>query len=122
MAMNQSDSEQRITPYLAYADADAAIEFLCRAFGFEERYRLTAADGRIGHAELAYEGHTLMLASANEEMGFLSPLKLSGVHSQIHVRVDDVNAHYARAKSAGATIATAPNNQRGQRASRAIDP
>ena len=55
-------------------------------------------DGRIGHAEVAYNGHTVMLASAFEELGFLSPISLAGVHSQIHIRVDDVEAHYECAK------------------------
>ena len=52
-------------------------------------------DGRIGHAEVTYNGHTVMLASAFEELGFLSPRSLAGIHSQIHVRVDDVEAHYS---------------------------
>ena len=36
-------SAQRIFPYLSYADAPAAIDFLCRAFGFTERLRQLAA-------------------------------------------------------------------------------
>ncbi len=122
MATNLSQNEQRIVPYLAYADAPAAIEFLCGAFGFEERFRLPMPDGSIGHAEIVYEGHVLMLASAPAEMGFASPKDLSGVHSQVYCRVDDVDAHYERAKAAGATIATAPKDQHGERAYRAMDP
>lgn len=113
---------QRITPYLAYADAPAAIEFLCSAFGFEEQYRLPMPDGRLGHAEIALEGHVVMLASAYQEMGFVSPKALPAVHSQVWVRVDDVDAHYQQAKAAGATIAAAPKNQHGQRMYRAMDP
>jgi PhnB protein len=122
VATNLSESEQRITPYLAYADAPAAIEFLCGAFGFDERFRLPMPDGRIGHAEMAYKGHTVMLASTYKEIGFISPKNLPGVHSQIHIRVDDVDAHYQRAMAAGATIATAPKDQHGERAYRAMDP
>jgi uncharacterized glyoxalase superfamily protein PhnB len=121
VATHLSASQQRITPYLAYADAPAAIEFLCRAFGFGERYRLAMPDGRIGHAEVEYQGHTVMLASAYREMGFVSPKNLPAVHSQIHMRVDDVDAHYQRALAAGATIATAPKDQHGQRMYRAMD-
>jgi len=113
--------EQRIVPYLAYADAPAAIEFLCRAFGFEERYRMPMPDGRIGHAEIAYRGHVVMLASAYEEMGFNSPRALSAVHSQIHLLVDELDAHYQGAKAAGATITAAPKAQHGQRLYRAMD-
>jgi uncharacterized glyoxalase superfamily protein PhnB len=63
-----------------------------------------------------------MLASDCAELGFVSPIHLDGVHSQIHVRVDDVDAHYQRAKAAGATIATAPKDQYGMRSYRAMDP
>ncbi len=121
MATNLSQNEQRIVPYLAYGDAPAAIEFLCSAFGFEERFRLPMSDGQIGHAEIAYEGHVVMLASTFEEMGFASPKDLSGLHSQVYCRVDDVDAHYERAKAAGATIATAPRDQYGERTYRAMD-
>ena len=121
MATNLSQNEQRIVPYLAYADAPAAIEFLCGAFGFEERFRFPMPDGSIGHAEIVYEGNVVMLASAGAEMGFKSPKDLSGVHSQVFCRVNDVDAHYEKAKAAGATIATAPKDQHGERAYRAMD-
>jgi len=121
MTADSPIDKQRITPYLAYADAPAAIEFLCRAFGFEERFRLPMPDGRIGHAEIVWRGHVVMLASAYEEMGFISPKALPGVHSQIHFLVDDVDAHYERAKAAGATIATPPGEEHGQRSYRAMD-
>lgn len=122
MTTRGASDEPRIVPYLAYADAPAAIEFLCRAFGFEERFRLPMPDGRIGHAEIARDGQVIMLASASQEMGFVSPKGLPGVHAQIHYRVDDVDGHYDRAKSSGATIASAPQEQHGQRMYRAIDP
>jgi len=122
MATNPAQGEQRIVPYLAYGDAPAAIEFLHRAFGFEERFRMPMPDGRVGHAEVAYNGHAVMLASACKELGFVSPRDLAGVHSQTHIRVDEVDAHYERAKAAGATIATAPEDQYGARSYRAMDP
>lgn len=112
---------QRIYPYLAYADAPAAIEFLCRAFGFEEQMRFAMPDGRIGHAEIAVHGHVIMLASAYDEIGFTSPRVFTGVHSQVLVQVDEVDAHYQRAKEAGATIATEPTDQHDQRMYRAMD-
>ena len=104
MATNPPQETQRIIPYLAYADAPAAIEFLCKAFGFEERYRLPMPDGRLGHAELAYRGNVVMLASTFPEMGFASPKDLEGIHTQVTCYVDDVDAHYARARSAGARM------------------
>lgn len=122
--MSQPDrTPQRIVPYLGYADAPAAIGFLCKAFGFEEVYRLEMGDGRIGHAELGLGGNALMLASAYPEMGFQSPAELPAVHGQVHIDVDDVDAHFARAREAGATIAAEPEDQPyGDRSYRAVDP
>ena len=91
MAKNPPDGSQRAHAYLAYEDAPAALEFLCKAFGFEETYRLTMDDGRIGHADLSYGGVVIAsLASLWREMGFESPKDLAGIHSQIFVYVDDV--------------------------------
>ena len=50
MVQNPPEGVQRVIPYLVYADAAAAIDFICNAFGFEERYRFPMPDGSIGHA------------------------------------------------------------------------
>jgi PhnB protein len=124
MAASTPDDPPRITPYLAYQDAPAALRFLCEAFGFEERFRHPMPDGRIGHAELAYAGQSAVwLASAYPEMGLQSPRQLGAVHSQVHCYVDDVDAHYARSLAAGATVIAAPEDQpHGDRSYRAVDP
>jgi uncharacterized glyoxalase superfamily protein PhnB len=119
--MPEENGEQRIVPYLLYSDAPAAIDFLCRAFGFTEQFRLPMPDGRVGHAQLAYEGNLVMLASAFSEGGFASPLNLPAVHSLVYCTVDDADAHYARARGAGATIAAEPANEHGTRMYRAMD-
>jgi PhnB protein len=118
-----SHGSPRIVPYLAYADAPAALAFLCRAFGFVERMRYPMPDGTIGHAELEYEGARVYLASEWRDANLVSPRELSGVHCQIWVGVDDVEAHFERARAAGATIAAEPADQpHGERMYRAIDP
>jgi uncharacterized glyoxalase superfamily protein PhnB len=115
-------SEQRIIPYLAYRDAPAAIDLLCRAFGFEEKFRMKMDDGRIGHCELTLLGNTLMLATAFPEFGLVSPTDLPALPCQIMVVVDDVDAHHERARAAGVTIAAAPADQpHGSRIYRAVD-
>ncbi len=122
MADSGSGRQQKFIPMLAYADAEAALEFLCVAFGFEETMRLEMPDGRIGHAEVALGDHIVMLASAYPEMGFQSPLKLGAVPSQLMCWIDDVDAHHARARAAGAVIAVPPMDQdHGARVYRAID-
>ena len=47
MVQNPPCGSQRIVPYLLYADASAAIEFLTRAFGFTERVRMPGPDGLV---------------------------------------------------------------------------
>ena len=59
---------QRIFPMIAYEDTAAAIDWLTRAFGFEEHgQRYVMEDGTIGHAELEIGGERVMLATPNRE-------------------------------------------------------
>ena len=51
-----------VYPYLHVKDAARAIAFYSEAFGAREKFRLTEPSGRIGHAELDFNGYTLMLA------------------------------------------------------------
>jgi uncharacterized glyoxalase superfamily protein PhnB len=113
----------RIIPALHYADAAAAIDFLCAAFGFEERMRFPGPDGRIQHAEIELHGEVVMLGSAMEEMGTASPAALGGRSCGVCCYVDDVDAHHDRAKEAGAVILQEPAGQfYGDRTYRARDP
>jgi uncharacterized glyoxalase superfamily protein PhnB len=117
----QHPSSQRIVPYLLYRDAPAAIDFLTRAFGFEERFRYPMDDGRIGHAEMTYQGSVVMLASAFDGFG-ASPLDLPNVHGLTVCVVDHVDRHFERARSEGATLVSEPGEQHGSRTYRAMDP
>src|SRR5215467_1655697 len=113
---------QAITPYLAYEDAPAALIFLRDAFGFEERFRMPMEDGRIGHAEVTLGDSVLFLASLWKEVGNMSPKDLPGIHCQLYVQVDDVDAHFRRACDAGATVINEPADQgHGDRSYRAMD-
>ncbi len=110
MPKNPPEGYSRITPYLLYEAAAAAIDFLTRAFGFKERMRMRNDEGGVAHAELEFEGEALMLGSPGGE--FKSP-KTSGVDSPafVHLYVDDVDAHCGRAKEAGAEITREPEDQ-----------
>jgi len=117
------EETQRITPMLSYADASGAIAFLCAAFGFEQEYRMDMPDGSVGHAELSLQGGRIMLASEWAAAGLVSPRALDGLHGQLYCSVDDVDAHYRRARDAGATIVGEPIDQPyGERSYRALDP
>ena len=94
--------EQRVTPYLLYEDAPAAIEFLTKAFGFREERRMTGAAGGL-HAELevAPDGGWIYLGQPPQ--GFRNPAAV-GRTSSVYVLVDDVDGHCARARGEGARI------------------
>jgi uncharacterized glyoxalase superfamily protein PhnB len=114
---------QRIFPMLAYDDAPAAIEFLCSAFGFRERWRMDGQDGTIGHAEVELDGQVIMLASVWRDGGLATPNELGAAHCQLRCVVDDVDAHWRQARAAGAIVLGEPVDQAyGDRNYRAVDP
>lgn len=93
---------QTITPYLLYEDADAAVDFLTRAFGFREVERVVGAGAGVHvEMEIAAGGARIYLGSPGG--GFRGPAKV-GRTSLLYILVDDVDAHHARAAAAGATV------------------
>jgi uncharacterized glyoxalase superfamily protein PhnB len=128
--------EPRVIPMLAYEDGAGAIDWLVKAFGFQERLRFADDDGTITHAELTTDGGGLiMLATPTPD--YVSPKRLRETSEEartmaevpyvidgVLVDVDDVDAHFARAKEAGATILSEPEDvpDVGVRHYRAEDP
>ncbi|HEX6491618.1 MAG TPA: VOC family protein [Gaiellaceae bacterium] len=110
MPRNPPEGYPRISPYLYYQDAGAAIEWLTRAFGFRERMRMPAEDGRVQHAELEFDGGVVMLGTVTRE-GFRNPKTLEVNTSSVYVYVDDVDAHFEAARSAEAEILQEPETQ-----------
>jgi uncharacterized glyoxalase superfamily protein PhnB len=103
-----------VIPALQYQDAPAAIAFLCRAFGFEKNAVYEGEGGSIAHAQLTLGNGMVMLGSAKDtEYGKLlvRPRDAGGVTMSVYVIVEDVDAHFARAKAAGAEIAREPVTQ-----------
>jgi MerR family transcriptional regulator, thiopeptide resistance regulator len=93
---------QTITPYLLYEDADAAVAFLTKAFGFREVDRTVGRGGGV-HVEMEISpgGARIYLGSPGGD--YRGPAKVGRTSLQ-YVVVDDVDAHHARAVAAGATI------------------
>jgi len=99
----------RLSPAVFYDDAPAAIDWLGRAFGFETRLKVDGSDGEIVHSELVFGGAVVMVASAKRGKHWKSPRSIGGANTQsLFLYVDDVEAHCARARSAGAKIVTEP--------------
>ena len=97
--------------YLCVNDAGAAIDFYTRAFGATEKFRLTEPSGRIGHAELDFNGITLMLSDEYPECEIRGPLAVGGTPVTIHLHVDSADAVIQRALDAGAILERAPKDE-----------
>ncbi len=100
---------QTITPYLLYEDVEAALDFLARAFGFQETLRYSGDTGYINHAEMAYGDGSIMLGDPGDD--YRNPKRLGTASVQIYVDVADIEATYERAKAAGAEIIEEPADQ-----------
>ncbi len=87
-----ADHTPNIFPAMSFADPDAALEWLSRAFGFEERAVHRDDDGTIRHAELGLGAGTIMFGQGDP-----------GANG-VYVAVEDADAHYQRAKASGAEI------------------
>jgi uncharacterized glyoxalase superfamily protein PhnB len=97
-----------VFPWLTYDDAHAAIAFLETAFGGEPGRVDTAADGSVAHAELRFGNGLVMVGSAGADLP--ASAGTSGRGSGIYVVVDDVDAHHARARDAGADVTASPRD------------
>lgn len=104
-----------VVPMISYEDGIRAMEWLASAFGFRETARLTGPDGRLSHGEMRAGDGLIMLASPTPD--YCGPKRHREVCEQarrwlavpwiidgVLVYVDHLDRHFARAKSAGATI------------------
>jgi uncharacterized glyoxalase superfamily protein PhnB len=103
------DGWPRISSSLIYDDPKAAIDWLCKAFGFEVRLIVETPDGSIVHSELVYGDGVIMVGGAKSRPFFRSPATAGGNTQSIMVLVDDVDAHCAQARKHGAEISQEPS-------------
>ena len=103
-----ADSRSSVMPALRYRNAPAAIDWLCKVFGFARHAVHTMPDGSVAHAELTLGGGMIMLGSARDDeygRGFKSPSELGGVETRSsYLVMQDVDGVYARAQAAGAVV------------------
>jgi PhnB protein len=95
-------------PHVMVDGAAEAIAFYTTAFGAEEIMRIARPDGRILHAEIRIRDSVLMVGDGDGE--FLSPRKAGGTTVGLHVYVEDVDALYSRAVTAGAEALQPPTD------------
>lgn len=101
----------RISSALYYENGADAIDWLCRAFGFEVRLKIEGEDGRIVHSELIYGEGLIMVGEPKPEKftRMRAPRQVDGANTQnMMVYVDDVEEHCRRAREAGAIIIAEP--------------
>jgi uncharacterized glyoxalase superfamily protein PhnB len=104
----------RIASSLYYRDAARMIDWLCEAFDFDLRLKVEGDAGRIEHSELSYGDGLVMVGSERTgaalrfETAMISPLTAGGNTQGMMIYVDDVDAHCARARAAGARIVAEP--------------
>lgn len=116
----ETAEQQKVAPMLTYEDGIAAMDWLARAFGFQETTRMIGEDGGLAHGEMTTGSGRIMLASI--------PLYKSPRHHRLHceaarawsdvpwvingvlVYVDNVDEHFAHAQRNGATILSAPED------------
>jgi uncharacterized glyoxalase superfamily protein PhnB len=102
----------RIASSVYYKNAAEAIDWLCRALGFEVRLKIEGVGGRIQHSELMYGEGMIMVGQASEpaKPSFRhSPKSLAGANTQnMMIFVDDADAHCEHARAAGAVIVSEP--------------
>jgi uncharacterized glyoxalase superfamily protein PhnB len=115
MAAIQQEIESRrrptVVPQLPYEDIRAALSFLERAFGFREvaTSRMVSADGRILHSYVEV-GNSMIGIGSQGAHGAVSPKTAGSASQYISVYIDDIDAHYERARAAGARIDRGPHD------------
>jgi uncharacterized glyoxalase superfamily protein PhnB len=109
-----------VIPCLRYADAPAAIDFLCAAFGFERHavYTDEADPSIVHHAQLTLGDGMIMLGSdrpggVKDLYRWKTPAEGGGITQCVCCYVADVDAHAATAEAAGARIIRGPYDNDG---------
>jgi len=98
-----------ITAYLYYSDVAGALKFLARAFGFRKcGPQMKGPDGKINHASMKLGDDLVMMGDPGPK--YKNPKRLGHTTQCLYVNVNNVDAHFARARKAGAKILEKPKN------------
>jgi uncharacterized glyoxalase superfamily protein PhnB len=120
-----------VIPCLRYADAPAAIDFLCAAFGFARHavYPDEADPTIIHHAQLILGDGMVMLGSVKDMEGeslytWSTVRDLGGITACVYIVVPDPDAHCLHARNEGAVVVQEPQVNDGYpgRGYTALDP
>ncbi len=95
---------QTIFPVLRYNNAREAIRWLCSSFGFVELFAVPEEGKIVRHAQLRFGTNVIRLGSVRMVDEITSPDQLGNSTQALSVFVDDVDAHFERARLAGVEI------------------
>jgi uncharacterized glyoxalase superfamily protein PhnB len=113
---NRSIPSAVVIPVLIYPDVREAVGWLSKAFGFEERVRI----GENHRSQLSFGDGAVIIGDVRKER---RPPRPGEVTHSVIVRLDDVDAHCARARTHGARILMEPTDfEYGERQYTAEDP
>ena len=101
-------SLEGVVPVLTYQDIAAAHDFLVRAFGFDAAGVYRDVEGQAVHGEVRAGNAAIWLHRVAPEHQLDSPRGADVANSGVFVSVDDVDAHFSRAKAEGAKIISDP--------------
>jgi uncharacterized glyoxalase superfamily protein PhnB len=105
--MSPTAGKGNIIPTMRYRDAPAAIDWLCNAFGFSKQLVVPGEEGTIAHAQLTLGNGMIMLGTdRDDEFGRMikTPKEIGTTTQSAYIVIDEIDAHYQTAKSAGAEI------------------
>lgn len=94
-----------LTSAISYRDPRSAMHWLERAFGFELVMLIESEDDTAVHIEMQF-GDSLIMVGGEWSENHRAPVSLEGRNTQsVHIHIEtDIDAHFARAKAAGAEI------------------
>ena len=118
------DGYTTLTPFLVCSPASQAIEYYTSVFGATVASRMDGPDGTVLHAELDLGAGRLQLGDPNPQYGLVAPTRdRDGSSSSTCIYVPDVDAVFAAATAAGATVREEPSTfVTGDRFCSVIDP
>ena len=105
MKRNRSIPPSTVIPVLVYPDVRQAVAWLTQALGFVERTRI----GEDHRAQLSIGPHGAMIVA--DVSGERQPPQIGVVTHELKVRVDDVEAHFERARAHGARVVEPPTDR-----------
>ena len=115
------DPKTSIAPMLSVRRGAKAVEFYKAAFGATELFRIDDEQGAVV-ARLEVDGAEFWVADESPEHKNFSPETLGGGTVRMILVVDDPDAAFARAVSAGGTVVYEVTNEYGWRLGRVMDP